>query len=123
MQNCRACGIELTKDNSYFGWGYCKEHYICVDCGETDNRKLCLYTEGLLCNNCHQNRVDKRTKEFKGSTSYTDEIVCPYCGYKLNDSWELEGDECDCPDCERTFEVTRYTTIEYCTRKLTEVNK
>lgn len=24
---------------------------------------------------------------------YTDEVVCPFCGYEESDSWEYKGDE------------------------------
>jgi len=56
-------------------------------------------------------------------TQYTHEIVCPYCGYKFCDSWEMnqgeEGDDdAECPSCEREFIFTRILTVEYCTSKI-----
>jgi len=43
--------------------------------------------------------------------SYTDEIVCPHCGYEFSDSWEnfqyndeyIEGIECE--KCEKEFNI------------------
>ena len=52
--------------------------------------------------------------------SYTDEIVCPHCGYKFSDSSEVfclisndlfEGLECD--NCEKEFNVERSISVTY----------
>ncbi len=53
---------------------------------------------------------------------YTDEIVCPFCGYKFSDSWEYEGDSEDiglleCDDCNKSFYATRNVSVDYCTEK------
>ena len=49
---------------------------------------------------------------------YTNEIVCPYCGYKFHDSWDYGSqDECfevDCGECEKTFDVYRDISVTYC---------
>lgn len=55
---------------------------------------------------------------------YTDNIVCPYCGYTFEDSWEFDG-ECDnedCPECEKAFSWSRSVTIDYSTTKLCKEN-
>jgi len=56
---------------------------------------------------------------------YTDEVVCPYCGYIMSDSWELgdrDGGECEweeiCPECDKKFISARMITIDYKTRKM-----
>jgi|LGVF01.2.fsa_nt_gb uncharacterized Zn-finger protein len=54
---------------------------------------------------------------------YTDEIVCPYCGVKERDSWEVspgEEDigEIDCGSCNKTFIAERIITIKYSTHKV-----
>lgn len=53
---------------------------------------------------------------------YTDEIVCPFCGYEFSDSWEYEGDcedigllECD--GCSKSFYANRSISISYYTEK------
>ena len=53
---------------------------------------------------------------------YTDEIVCPYCGYKFTDCYEyFGGDECAdniyCDDCENEFDAVRNILISYTTFK------
>lgn len=56
---------------------------------------------------------------------YTDEPVCPHCGYLCRDAWEInfgpccEGDteiQCGNEECERIYEVTRNCSITYSTR-------
>jgi len=47
------------------------------------------------------------------------EIVCPFCGKKVSDSWEFgngeEGDigEIECSNCSRMFYATRQVTVSY----------
>ena len=52
---------------------------------------------------------------------YTDEIVCPHCGYEFGDSWELgDGEdigELDCDGCGKNFYAERIITVNYSTRK------
>jgi transcription elongation factor Elf1 len=52
---------------------------------------------------------------------YTDDIVCPYCGYEFTDSWEFEGNEdlglIDCQSCEKPFIATRNVEVTYTTEK------
>jgi DNA-directed RNA polymerase subunit RPC12/RpoP len=50
--------------------------------------------------------------------SYTDEIVCPHCGYEFNDSYEFfqhnnEDAEVQCYECDKEFIVGRYIDIKY----------
>ena len=58
-------------------------------------------------------------------TDYTDETVCPYCGYKEGDSWELgstgggeEDGETECGNCEETYRWSRVISVTYNTRKM-----
>lgn len=62
--------------------------------------------------------------EKKIDCRYTDEIVCPHCGYKFSDSSEVfdliyndlfEGLECD--GCGKEFDVERYISITYISYK------
>lgn len=61
---------------------------------------------------------------------YTREIVCPYCGYKYSDSWEVdfgegaEGDtEIDCISCDESFSVSRMVEVTYSSRKIERETK
>ncbi len=58
------------------------------------------------------------TKEIE--CEYTDEIVCPYCGYESGDSWEISADSGDdvCPDCDKKFHYERNVTVDYSTSKI-----
>jgi len=56
------------------------------------------------------------------NTEYTDEPVCPHCGHKIEDAWEIdfEGQECakiDCPECDKPIEVCKNMSITYNTHK------
>lgn len=56
---------------------------------------------------------------------YTDEIVCPYCGYIFPDSYDVgEGEEdigrVDCGGCVKEFLASRHVSITYSTEKLNE---
>lgn len=51
-------------------------------------------------------------------TIYTDNIICPYCGYESRDSIEYidnDGDFIECLDCEKEFLLNVYKTVEYST--------
>lgn len=55
---------------------------------------------------------------------YTDEIVCPYCGYEFTDSWEYSDTQdeqvVDCHDCGEEFLLYMHVTIDYTTYKRKE---
>ncbi len=52
--------------------------------------------------------------------SHTHELVCPYCGGEMSDSWEYgsggeEDSEADCGHCSRTFRYSRNVSVSYTT--------
>lgn len=52
-------------------------------------------------------------------TSFTKEIVCPFCGYVFHDSWEYNEDDgsyIDCMSCGKEFWLELDHDITYCTR-------
>lgn len=59
------------------------------------------------------------------STWHTDKLVCPYCGYVEDDSWELW--DCDddyvCPECGETFSYERCYEVTYTSIKKAEGGK
>lgn len=54
----------------------------------------------------------------------TDVIVCPHCGYRHKDSWEIaDGDdygETTCAKCEKPFQWSRFERVTYTTKTTTE---
>lgn len=53
---------------------------------------------------------------------YTDEIVCPYCGYEFLDSFEISSEEEDlglieCDKCGEQFYASRNIQVTYSTEK------
>lgn len=52
-------------------------------------------------------------------TWQTDEIVCPYCGYMFEESYEYIGDDLvDCPNCEHKFVLESEECVTYTTSKV-----
>jgi transposase-like protein len=51
---------------------------------------------------------------------FTDEIVCPYCGYEHGDSWEEHDDRGDleCQGCGKKFCYERNISVDYSTYKI-----
>lgn len=48
----------------------------------------------------------------------TKEIVCPYCGYVMSDSWEMEEDgSWTCDECQNEFNYMRNISVSYTSRK------
>jgi len=54
--------------------------------------------------------------------SYTDEVVCPYCGFEFGDSYELfefynsHGEsnvDVECDECGKEFNVDRCIEVTY----------
>ena len=108
--NCRICDGKTGRNP----WR-CDDHYRCDDCRTRDG--LCTYTEGVLCDPCHNIRVEKRIAKFAGDTDYTSEIICPWCGYVHSDCFEWDDGENECHDCGRKFDVTRNAEITYSTER------
>ena len=55
-------------------------------------------------------------------TDFTQELVCPYCGYEDTDSWEYDQNTFDgvlgdieCGECGKTFHAQRNGEITYST--------
>lgn len=47
--------------------------------------------------------------------TYTEEVVCPYCGYQHFDSWEMTTGDMDCESCDKEFHMERNVKTTYCT--------
>lgn len=55
----------------------------------------------------------------------TSEIVCPYCGYEMSDSWELscDDDEYECDECGKKFHYYREVDVHYTTHRIGDNGK
>ncbi len=108
---CEICNKETTH------LFRCEEHYHCDICGGKEN--LCYRNKGLFCDKCHKKIAQKQVDEFKGDTSYEDEIMCPWCGYTLNGSWKESNEDLHiCENCENEYTHTRDITVAYSTYKI-----
>ena len=59
--------------------------------------------------------------EDKINRENTNEITCPYCGYKIGDSWEYNSEEegeINCSGCSRKFNFSVNITVDYSTSKI-----
>lgn len=69
-------------------------------------------------------KEDEKVTEF--DTDYTDDIICPYCGHKDRDSWEvdfggMEGDtDVNCGACGEEFHASRSVSVSYSSWKKEE---
>ena len=56
--------------------------------------------------------------------NYTDEVVCPYCGAEMADSWEYPDDGKEtCWNCGKEFHYQREVEAHYWTHKLNDEGK
>lgn len=59
-------------------------------------------------------------------TWHENKIICPYCGYEFEESWEyetggeIELEETECYDCEKTFHLSIEYDVQYTTTRLEE---
>lgn len=52
-------------------------------------------------------------------TDFTDEVVCPWCGYEHGDSWEFSDEQrYDCDECKRPFHLSRDIEVTYSTSRI-----
>ncbi|MCG4254220.1 hypothetical protein K6W37_10015 [Acetobacter senegalensis] len=66
--------------------------------------------------------IDAAREVAKFDTNYTDNIICPHCGYEDYDSWECgDGEdafETTCDRCGEEIGVVRHVSVSYSSKKL-----
>lgn len=98
----------------------------CYKCGkETDrlfwsNRDLAKRLDEedkYWCQEC-RDKADA-FREWENEQSFTEEIVCPWCGEEQSDSWECcDWDyEYECMNCGKMFEYERNVEVTYTSKK------
>ncbi len=122
-----ACSVCSTGSYSLFSLGHklCETHDVCITCG-IKRAGLGYAPWGVRFGafQCRPCEKAQRKSEIKKRVSagfdheYTDEVVCPHCGYVHGDSWEMRDGETDCPDCEKSFTMERNVSVTYSTEKL-----
>jgi hypothetical protein len=56
----------------------------------------------------------------KDSCTYSsDFVICPWCGYRHPDSWEISDGDTECHECGEPIAVASYQTREITTSKRT----
>jgi hypothetical protein len=126
-------GCPVCETGSYpsfsLGNNLCEKHDVCISCGikraDLDHTPWGSRLGAFQCAPCEkaQRKSDVKNKISNGfEHEYTYEVVCPHCGYTHSDSWEMHEGEADCPDCEKSFSISRDVNVTYSTKKL-EKNK
>jgi len=120
INHCEVCGKEA--------FVRCDDCTKCDGCGyhgeiiESPTGKelhgLCHYSEGMFCKKCYKKIVKQYIKDFDGDTSYTDNVVCPYCGYESKDSSDFETGDFVCYRCEKKFYIERDERVTFSTSKV-----
>jgi len=120
-KGCPACGPQDKWDPFA---KYCDIHNVCISCGI--NRKDLKDTPwgtskgAFLCAPCQvvnrKTGIKDRIKQ-GFEHEYTDEVVCPCCGYEHQDSFEMGDGEMKCPECDATFVMERIVSVDYSTYK------
>lgn len=96
---CDKCGLEIKKGEGMIASGG-------------------VYHKSTCYKQVQQQFIDSYEWD-EDDTSYTDETICPYCGYKNEDSFELSDDEetVVCCRCDSEFNYERIVTIQYTTTR------
>jgi uncharacterized Zn-finger protein len=56
---------------------------------------------------------------YDSDTTNESEIICPYCGYKHQDSQEFSNEgEVNCDECTKMFHIVRDVEVTYSTYKV-----
>ena len=65
------------------------------------------------------NRIKALIEKGGHDTSYTSEMMCPYCGTESSDSWEYYDNDGTrtCYECENEYSYQRHVIAEYKTYK------
>ena len=83
------------------------------------------YKDGM-CFDCSKKAAEEKRafrlqNDEETETLYEKDVVCPYCGYRIEDDeyyfLEEEYGEYDCPECEKTFTFQAHREITYCTQR------
>ena len=94
--------FEVEKANIYDIFKHKNEYYVINVVYEEKNLALCKKI----------NFNKKGTEQ-----NFQDFVICPFCGYKKIDSWELEdcANKIDCKRCGSIFSLEIERTVEYST--------
>lgn len=107
------------------GKNLCEDHNVCISCGikrrDLDHAPWGVRVGAFQCAPCEKakRKSDIKMRIKNGfDHKYTDEVVCPHCGYTHSDSWEMGEGKSECSDCEKPFELERYVSVSYITAKI-----
>lgn len=98
---CKKCQHEISEYENAYNNG------MCYDCKKEEYRA---------------ERAEALQNDWETTVEYEDEVVCPYCGYCIEDEdgyYERKGNGQDkCPKCGKMFNFEVYIDITYSTSRL-----
>ena len=118
---CITCGTHKSKLKDT-PWSGKKTKYNC----NCDECKIWKTHSGIQCKDCYRAQQKRAIEDYKpiddSAHDHNKEPVCPFCGYKMTDAWEISDDESvhECSNCDSTYNVYRHTEVTYTTSKLKE---
>lgn len=85
-----------------------------------NQEKIVIRGGGVTCDACWKVHLDAVIAAFDEDTSGESQVVCPHCGYRHDDSWEIPEGEIECSQCERKFHMYRDIEVFYSTTRIDE---
>ena len=104
------------------------KEYKCKVCGSEISEFQHIY-DNDMCYHCRKEEWDKNEaemlqKNLQTTVDYADEIVCPYCGYRMADDYgyfERQGNgEEKCSQCRKIFNFEVNIEVTYSTSRKEE---
>lgn len=103
-ETCDSCGtVNLLGESFYTNYRYfSKIERLCPDCYKVEK-------------DIEKKKERQRYIDGEEEPSFTDEIVCPWCGCEQYDSWERadSDDEHECDECGKIFAYERNIKVTY----------
>lgn len=100
---CKICGQEISEYQHNYN------HDMCYSCAEDEYYK---------------NLAEDLQKNLQTAVNWEDEVICPYCGYRIEDDEgyyvrEGTGEE-ECPRCGKIFDFEACVEVTYSTSRKEE---
>lgn len=99
--------------------------YFCKICGKEISIFAHDYQDAMCSSCCKEAHYDELAQSLQENeeteTNFEDEVVCPYCGNRMEDYDSFfiqQGDgECKCDECGKTFNFTTHIEVTYSTSR------
>lgn len=101
------------------------KQYFCKTCGKEISAFENQFKNGRCFNCAEKSYYDRVAEELQSDeeteTYGEDKIICPYCGYDMEDDdgyfTSEQSGECECPECGKTFHFEAEISVTFSTRR------